>query len=365
MQYFFNYSSPVGKSTIVPPNWRFVKDGLNRNLKTVTDYYNSRIMSVKSNHLLVRLLTGLGVSMTHQIERYHQIVEAKALQYSAGFKLTSSISKGALFKGVFFGDNYLEALIATDETFNPYEARDNWESLKPVTCVYHNKSDLDLLIPNGKIQSTDEGVAVIAINIPMLAVQFRCFLEETFKNFEENNAILQSAATFVHMYVLPGMLESQLNIAMFNRAYNLLTGRPMSESLKKHPFYITDFGESVDKIYLDQIKFFKQSNKDFSSILRTFQTATGSFQDALELPSIASTRQVVWAEVLARITAIEFMAKLSTDGGWKNNTATMNDFMITLGYYSRDKTLRQAIPEDTRVELDRSVSSIFGVDYVS
>lgn len=365
MQYFFNYSSPVGKSTIVPPNWRFVKDGLNRNLKTVVEYYNSRVMSVKSDHLLVRLLTGLNVSTALHIERYHQVVEAKCLQYSSGFKLTSSISKGALFKGVFFGHNNLEAIVATDEVFNPYEAHANWKTLKPVKCVYHNKSDLDLLLPNGKTQSTDEGLAVVSVNIPMLAIQFRGFLEETYKNFQERNDILHPASHFIHMYVLPGMLESQLNIALFNRAFNLVTGRPMSESLKKHPFFISDFGEMVDKVYLEQIKYFQKSSHLFESVLRTFPTATGTFEETLTLPSVASTRQVVWTEVIARIRAIEFLAKLTPDNGRKNNASEMNSFLRMFRYYSNDKTLRQAIPEDYRIDLDRSISNTFGIDYNS
>lgn len=362
MQYFFNDISPIGKSTIVPPNWRYVKDSLTSNVATVKSYYNSRVISVKNNHFLVRLLTALGVSFNHHVERYHQIVEAKALQYSMGFKMTSSVYKGALFKGIFFGENSVEILVATDELFNPYIAYDNWKTQKAVTCVYHNRSDLDLNLPNGKKTGTDEGISVFAINIPLLAVQFKAFIEETYKNFvlDNSNNILHPASHFIHMYVLPGMLDSLLDIALFNRAYNLAVGRPMSSSIKDHPFYLKDYTDMIDKIYLEQINYFKNSNKDFHSVLRTFQGYSGSFEKILELPRVASTRQVVWTEPLARIRAIEFMTKLTTNGGYTNNASDMISFVRTLRYYNNDQNLRQSIPADYREDLDISIINAFG-----
>lgn len=365
MQHFFNNESERGQAVIVPPSWRFIKDGLTRNHSTVKSYYNSRVMAVKSNHLLIRLLTGLGVSFTHQIERYHQIVEAKALQYSMGFKLTSSVYKGSLFKGVFYGENSTEVLVATDEVFNPYDAYANWKELQPVKCVYHNRSDLTMLIPNGKTTGTEEGVSVISINIPMLAVQFKAFVEETYGNFIENNDLLHPAAHFIHMYVLPGMLESQTNIALFNRAYNLLMGRPMTRSLKDHPFYITDFRTEVDKYYAGLIGYFTTHDKDFKSILKTFSCMTGSFDDALRLPETASTRQVAWTDVIARIRAIEFMAGLTLDSGRRKNAVTMNSFLRMFLYYSNDAALRHALPYEYRIDLDRSISNVFKLDYTS
>lgn len=360
MQQFFNEISPIGQSTIVPPEWRYIKDGLTRNLDTVREYYNTRPLAVKSNHFLLRLLTALGVPMSHHIERYHQIVEAKALSYSMGFKMTSSIYKGGIFKGVFYGENSSEVIVATDEIFNPYDAYKNWESLKPVTCLYHNRSDLKLLLPNGKTTSSDEGISVFAVNIPMLAVQFRAFLEENYANYKQdpNNNYLAPGSHFIHMYVLPGMLESQLDMSLFNRAYNLCMGSPHSTTTKEHPFYITDYSMQVDRMYNEQIKFFKHSNKDFRSILKTFKCISGSFENALRLPKVVSTRQVVWSQVMARIKPLEFMVALAADGGRRQNASDMNDFFRMFKYYSSDNALRHAIPKEHMYDLDRSIINI-------
>lgn len=365
MQYFFNTNSPVGQATIVPPSWRHIKDGLTRNYSTVMNYYNNRVMAVRSNHLLIRLLTGLGVSYSHHIERYHQIVEAKSLSYSMGFKLTSSLYRGALFKNVFYGENVTEVLMATDEVFNPYEAYDNWKTLKPVKCVYHNRSDLDLLLPNGKTSGTEEGLAVISINIPMLAIQFRAFLEETYKYFLEDNALLSPASHFIHMYVLPGMLESQLDIALFNRAYNISIGRPMTQATKQHPFYITDYSVEVDKHYTKIVDYLKTNDKDFKSVFETLQAFSGNFNEILRLPEIASTRQVAWTEVISRLNCIDFLTSVTQDKGWRRNAASMNMFKRTFTMFASDATIKHALPNEYKYEIDRTVSSIFNIDYSS
>lgn len=359
MQQFFNSTSPVGQSTIVPPNWRYIREGLERNLNTTVDYYNSRPMAVKSNHFLLRLVTSLGVSFSHPLERYHQIVEFKALTYSMGFKMTSSLYKGSLFKGVFYGEGSSEVLIATDESFNPFDAYENWRKYRPVRVLHHNKSDLNMLLPNGKTTGSDTGISVIAINIPMLAVMFKAYLEEEYRDFlNDPNNTLAPAAHFIHRWVLPGMLESQTDVALFNRAHNLTTGAPHTEAYRQHPFYLTDYTLGVDAIYKEQINYFRTSGKTFKDVLRSFHGLSGSFEKIMRLPSVVSTRQVVWSEVVARIRVMEFVTSLLKNGGRANNGEVLNDMYRMFRYYSSDNTLRSALPEDYMRDLDRSIENI-------
>ena len=358
MQQFFNSVTPVGQSTIVPPNWRYIREGLQRNLATTVDYYNSRPVAVKSNHFLLRLVTSLGVSFSHPIERYHQIVEFKALPYSMGFKMTSSIYRGSLFRGVFYGEDSSEILVATDESFNPFDAYDNWRKYKPIRVLHHNKSDLGMLLPNGKTSGTDSGINVIAINIPMLAVMFKAFLEEEYREFlNDPNNTLAPAAHFIHRWVLPSILESQTDIALFNRAYNIALGVPHTEANRQHPFYLTDYTMGVDAVYTEQTRHFKGSNKHFKDILRTLHGLSGSFESILRLPNVVSTRQVVWSEVVARIRALELVTSLLKDGGRSNNGEVLNDMFRMFKYYTNDDALRSVLPVDYMRDLDRSIEN--------
>lgn len=359
MQQFFNSVPPVGQSTIVPPNWRYIREGLERNLNTTVEYYNSRPMAVKSNHFLLRLVTSLGVSFSHPLERYHQIVEFKALGFSMGFKMTSSIYKGSIFRGIFYGENSAEVLIATDEEFDPFEVYDNWQKYSPVRVLHHNKSDLNFLLPNGKSTGSDTGISVFTINIPMIAVMFKAFLEKEVVDFKKDpNNTLAPAAHFIHRWILPGMLKSQTDVALFNRAFNIATGTPHSEANRAHPFYLTDYKLGVDAVYNDLVNHFKGSNKHFKDILRSFHGLSGSFEQIFRLPDVVSTRQVVWSEVVARIRALEFLTTLLKDGGRSNNGEILNEMFRMFKYYSSDNTLRSALPVDYMNDLDMSIDNI-------
>ena len=359
MQYFFNTNGVPGQSTNTPGSWNYVRDGLERNLKIVQDYYYNRPHAVKSSHLLVKLLTTLGVPYTLNLERFYDIVDGRALQYSMGFKLTSGLYRGALFRNAFYGGNTLEVIIANTSSIDPYEVYRNWRTVESVRVFDHPKSDLSLLLPNGKMASSGDGIAVIEIDIPKLAIQFKAFMEDQMRRTSGGMLNPQTTAQFVHMYVLPNMLRSHLNIALFNRAYNLLFGAPMSIVSMKHPFYLTDFSSQVDKVYSDQLKFLQGNERDFRSILETFKvTNSESFRDAMQLPSTPSTRQVVWTELLTRLKCWEFLTDIGPSHGRARNTSELNQLFRQIKMFESDNVLYSSLPTDLYYDLSAGVERI-------
>ena len=69
-------------------------------------------MAVESSHFLVRLLQSITVPQSQNIERYYDNVDAISLNVSMALKMTSAISKGEMFDGVFYGKGNPEILIA-------------------------------------------------------------------------------------------------------------------------------------------------------------------------------------------------------------------------------------------------------------
>ena len=358
MQYFYNSGEGIGQSVIIPPGWTYVRDGLERNLKVVKEYYYNRPHAVKNTNILVKLLTNLGVPYDLHLERFYDIVDARALQYSMSFKMTSSLYRGAFFKNAFYGGNTMEVLVANNDSIDPYYVYNNWREVQSVKVVDHPKSDLDLLLPNGRMASSGDGVAVIEINIPTLAIQFRAFMDEQMKRSAGGMLSPQSTAQFIHMHVLPNMLDTHLNIALFNRAYNLTVGAPMGITERKHPFYLTSFNDQVDKVYKIQIDHLKNTERDFKSILKTFQCLNGTFADALRLPGTASTRQIVWVEFIARLRAMDFMTDLSVSRGRAKNTNDINQFMRSLKMFESDKLLVTALPAEVHDDVQNMIYSI-------
>lgn len=359
MQHFFNFLYPVGQNALRPVQWPYAEAGLNRNLAIVKNYYSTRPFAVKSDHILARLLNNLGVSFNHPLERFYDIIDSRALPLSSVFRMTSSINKGIMFKGNFFGENSEEILMATDDGFNPHAVYRDWKTTSAVTVLMHPKSDLGFTLANGKKSGTETGVSVVQINIPMLAVQFRAFLQDQKVNFIDKGLDTRTVAQFIHMYVLPNMLDSQLDIALFNRAYNLVIGAPMGEQTKRHAFYLTDYSKQVDNTYKETIQYFSNNDKHYKIILKSFFGVTSEdFEKLFVLPDNAPTRQILWAELVARIKVLEFLVKLSPSNGDKLNKSENNFFTRTFKLYESDKVLESVMSKDTHHEIMYSISEI-------
>ena len=359
MQTFFNTTEPIGQAVFQPPQWSYLNDGLKRNLQTVKDYYKIRPFAVKSNHFLARLLNNLGVSYNLNLERFYDIADARASTISMGFKMTSSVYRGSHFKDVFYGGNISEIFILDEEYCDPYETYKNWMDVSAVKVLMHPKSDLNLLMPNGKSYDAEPGVAVISINIAKLAVQFKAFLDREEKRMNELNESPKTVAQFIHMFVLPNMLDSQLDIALFNRVYNLVTNSPMREANKKHPFFLTDYSKMVDKVYSDIVDVFSSSDKRYKVMLKSFPcVSVENFEKLMVLPDNAPTRQIIWSQVVARVKVLELLVKLSPNNGNSLNKADNNTFSRNFKLYENDKALSDLVQSSNYYELIKSIADV-------
>lgn len=359
MQHFFNFLHPVGQNALRPVHWPYAEAGLSKNLNTVKDYYSIRPFAVKSDHILARLLNNLGVPYNHSLERFYDIIDSRALALSSSFRMTSSINKGVMFKGNFFGEDSDEVLMATDDSFNPFYVFNNWKNVSAVKVLMHPKSDLGFTLANGKKSGTETGISVININIPMLAVQFKAFLKDQKENFIDKGLDSKTVAQFIHMYVLPNMLDSQLDLVLFNRCYNLVTGAPMGSAIRKHAFYLTDYAKQVDSTLNETIEYFRNNDKHYKIILKSFFAVTNTdFEKLFVLPDNAPTKQILWAELLARLKVIELLVKLSPNAGNKLNRSENNLFLRTLKLYENDGSLLNVMPRHVEHEVFYQIREI-------
>ena len=117
MQNLFGISSTAAQGIMgLPADWLYIKHGLLRNLSMVIKFYRRNPMAVKSDHFLIRLLQSINVPHSQNIERYYNNVDAVSLNVSMMLKMTSSIFKGQLFNGIFYGPGNDEILIAHNES---------------------------------------------------------------------------------------------------------------------------------------------------------------------------------------------------------------------------------------------------------
>ena len=358
MQTFFGSLSPISYGVVRYAEWNYIREGLLRNLETVQNYYKSRVFTVKSNHFLARLINSFNVPHSLELERFYDNADSKADTFSMAMKMTSPIYKGSIFNGVFYGADNSEILISNTESFNPYWVHKNWKTVSAVKPLLHPRSDLDLLLPNGKDTGSETGLAVVSINIPMLAVQFRAFAQDQMNKNNGNDSYL-SVAHFIHMYVLPNMLPAHLDLAIFNRINNLSLGAPLGESKRKHPFALPSYNSRVDDVHKQIVHDTKNRNLEYEMILRTVPTV---FQDTLDqvmlLPDIAPTRQIIWAELLARIDTVDFMTRMGGAQSVGKNRATINYLAKFFRFIKNDKTLETYLPYGMYLDIKYKIEEI-------
>lgn len=359
MQQFFNQTSDSHRTIPSDPGWDYVHAGLTRNLTAVLNYYHHRPFAVKSQHILARLLNSLGVPYTAGLERFYDLVDAKALSLGMTMKMTSSINKGILHDGLFYGPGCKEIIIATNDSFSPYHVTRNWRTAAAVKVLAHPRSDLTMLLPTGRETSSEKGLVTIAVNIPMLAVQYRAFMNHQISRQGVEGHQPLTTAQFIHMYVLSNMMPSHLDCCLFNRAYNLCTGAPMGESLARHRITLIDYSARVDKIYSSLTRAVDKNDKDYYSILDGFPLVSSpSFRELNYLPDQAPTRQLAWAECLTRLKTVDWLTLVSPNQGETLNRSDNNYFIKEFLQHRNDNTFGHILDNETFFESARMIRDI-------
>ena len=97
------------------------------------------------------------------------------------------------------------------------------------------------------------------------------------------------------MYVLPNMLFSHMDQALFNRIRKLRKGEEVGQSIKRHPFALIDYTNKVDSCYGNVIENLTKTGKNFVGVLQSVPAVVKeNMEQAMHVPDMAPTRQVMW-----------------------------------------------------------------------
>lgn len=310
--------------------WNYILKGLQRNVQKVQQYYRTNNPTVRSDHFLIRLLESLPVPRSMALEQYYGAVDRVALTHAQALGMTSPLSRGKLFRGTFYGANTPEYLLAVDDYFDFVEADRDWQNVVAVKPLMHAKSDLKLLLANGQPYSAETGLTVIQVNIPMLAVQWRAFVNAE-KLRTTNNP--RTIAMFLATYVIPNMLPAHLDLAIFNRLYNDATAADTdsNEPYRAHPFGLPKYDFMVDDALETVLENIQRSPLDFQTVLKTMPAV---FQDSqwqvLKMPDVVPTMQVDWLLVYSRLKAVDLLFKLCGTDLLAKNQVRVNQILKAL-----------------------------------
>lgn len=331
----------------MPGEFDYIKGIYLRELLGIQDYYQNRVYATRNQHILVRLLTHIDTPHHYDLDRFIESTRARAPYIAKAFKFTSEIDKGIIHNGNFYGHSNPEILIYEDSYFDAVYAEKNWKRISAINTIWHPRSDLGFMLGNGRVSSTDTGLSVISVNIPMLAVQFRCFMKEQMIRQSSGIGGVLGITHFVHMYVLPNMLYRHTDIVLFNRIIRLFYGIEMGEAKFKHPFPIVNYENKLDNLLVKIIDDYVGRNMSYEWLLAALPAfSSADSREALEMPDIGPTRQVWWAMVVSRLVPMKFLIDLGGEKSIRYNRHYINRMQRDIKRLRRDNVLSDVMSDD-------------------
>lgn len=358
MHTLFNLVPRALQGIQTPALWPYVREGLRANVGQVIRYYRGNPQAVKGDHLLVKIIQGIDMPLAMDYERYYANVDAVSLDLSMVLKLTSSLYKGQMWDGVFYGPGSDEIIIAHTDSFDLDKARKDWQNVTAVRVLRHAKSDIYLNLPDGRRNTTESGVSVIAINVPLLMCQYYAFRQSYWL---EDSVKLdpQSTMMFIHMYVLPNMLLSHLDQALLNRIHNLANKIPMGQTLRRHPFALIDYSQKLDQAYMQILQNLQNQEKNLVGILQSVP-AIGweNMEQVSQLPDMAPTRQVMWALAVSRLPMLDFALSMTHDSPMTKNQAEINTINRTFLRWKQSRIFEGVMSAGVQADVIEELNAI-------
>lgn len=336
MYQLFRPQTHFNKGTVLPGQVDFIQRTFQEKLVALRNYYREKTFYIRNDHLLVRLLiTGMG-SLRTDYQTFVWVASDRSDALCRHFQLTGSASYGKIRYGEFYGEGSYEIIVGDDAYFDVNHAVNNWKDLTPVKVLGHAISDFGLTLPNGKDNHFVEGLATIYINIPMLFLQYRMFVEEQQRRGDEG---IISEKLFINRYVLPGMMVSHLDHVFMNRIMNLHSGAPMTESLIRSPFFQAETGLDDKSGISSQVnrtqesvleKITKSQITPEQALTNIFTVTEPSAYELLKMPQIAPTRQFWWAYLLTRLKHVKFLLEIGIEADAHQNRMYQNKIILEL-----------------------------------
>lgn len=322
----------------------FVKSNLTRELIKLVMYYRENVHAVQSNHFLTRIMNQLPVSPQENLDYYYLKTLDRGLDISMSLKFTSPIYRGKVFDGMIYGKGTKEIYVVVNEDLENYRNED-WRDLKPIRVLSHPRSSIFFDPIKNEPFESEIGVAVFTLDIPMLMIQYRKWIADP--NAYNREISDRSMMQFIAMCVLPNILFSHLNVAIFNRLNQWRFGMAPNEAVPRFPIGIINYTNQLDKVLLELIDKLNRNKKEFEGILRNIPSIREpNYLSVIRIPPMAITRNNKWALTLSRLPTMQFLFKHSAELNIQRNMTERNEVLRQLREMKYDRTIEQMISKE-------------------
>lgn len=333
----FGNSLPGHGSLKVPREFQYLKRSLVKEVDVVKRHYRLNSKPFPNSHPLMRLIDMLPLCWTADDYQYSNIISDMHTDITRILGFTDYQNKGSIFpKGFFLGPDTREAVLCVNEPSLYLNMDRDWYMIQPMRYVYHTRTDVNVPFLNNKLKGV--GFGLLTLDVSLLMVKYRHWVKYQKRKSES----IPTAAAFITSFVIPDLLESYMNIAIFNRMDQNLASLPLRSYPSSHPFYLTNYTVKIDEYNTTLLNFYKGLKTNAGSILDSVPLFfSDNLLSLLQKPQTVVNRNNEWFYVMQRIPFYRFILRL-IQKGYVSDSLFINKFTVKMRQMKNDGSFRQA-----------------------
>lgn len=296
--------------TFEPGRLDFLRSNTEENLIRTKHHYRRSVYVVPSNHLLVQILQHIQIgSAASDADLYHR-AQSMASRFSRALNLnTDSVLSGVNPNANFYGPGIKTYILLQEQSeFLAIDYSKVWADLQPIRSIYHPYSDLEMHVSNGQRNAEVTGEAFLALDLGILAIQYKYWLAATEKYIAKPNI-----TQFVFQYPLVNLIETETDVAFFNRLYAKLNGSSLYRTTRTNGLALKEITTLADSVIEDFLNRLLTGPRNYYQIARqTPLIFKDDLNEQLTLPDLFFNRQTLGLYTLAYLPYLKYLTKVVT-----------------------------------------------------
>lgn len=343
-------------NVISPPTFDLIKRNATIELRRLKQYYLDRVFSIPNQHILNRvLMTGMA-PLNYPIERFLDVVNARADYIAKAFQFTNEISSGHEQRKSFYSSATTEYILAVNSYISPFSTHEEVYNSPCIRVVVHPCNIVSMKPPDSSDYADLNGLVVIELDIAKMLVQYRRFALSRMARNKEGEDLNVSTFRFITTTLLPQLIESHVQWCWLNRVMARHYGDPDNINVLKPAIATLSYTPQLNKIADGIIHRLKNSKMMYYDMLRNIPGMFGGdMLSFLRLADITTTRQVWWLMVLCRLRVVRFLIDLGGTNAIRTNRTYINNMQVNL-----KRLLNGSIPEGVMpadIEMDMRIEA--------
>jgi len=344
--YFTSYKDgdiayPLRKYT----KWRVLKNMYLGELSKAKLYYRDRGYALDNDNILVRLIKTLYNDYNSDILSYMDMVSTDAPYIAKQFLFVSNLSEGAVLKDAVF-HNSNEIFLVSDNHPDPYDLESTWMDYAPIKIIKTEIQDVYYPVPF-KYEANTDTVNIFEIDIVGLMLQYYYWARS--RVAEDRGT---SPNVFLASIAIPNVVDSLIDLAIWNRFVTLASGGTTPDTTNKHPMYLIDYTKGVDDVLWNVVKDNTDSSIYLTQLLKSIPTLVSQdMYTALTIDQTIYNKQSKWVLWVSRMHAVRVLYDMLGKRGHKLN----RDQFYSLPYELKLMGNRESQYSDKLGSVDMSV----------